>query len=187
MVEGMLLLGFVTLQRLTELAWAHHNTRRLLAAGGVEFGRPQYKFLVVLHAIWLGGLWLVASTRPVDPLLLAVFVILQLGRAWVIMTLRGRWTTRVIVLPGEILVAHGPYRWLRHPNYLIVAAEMAVVPLALGLVVYAAAFSVLNAALLFQRIRIETAALGLANGTLRRREGAETLALNRVVPPDTAG
>ena len=75
------------------------------------------------------------------------------------------WTTRVIVVPGEMLVAHGPYRWLRHPNYLIVAAEMAVVPLALGLVVYAAAFSVLNAALLFQRIRIETAALGLAGAS----------------------
>jgi hypothetical protein len=76
-----------------------------------------------------------------------------------------------------MLVAHGPYRWLRHPNYLIVAAEIAVVPLALGLVVYAAAFSVLNTALLFQRIRIETAALGLANGTLGRLEGAETLSL----------
>jgi methyltransferase len=177
MVEGTLLLGFVTLQRLAELAWAHHNTSRLLAAGGVEFGRPHYKFLVALHAIWLGGLWLVGSHRPVEPLLLGVFVILQLGRAWVILTLGGRWTTRVIVVPGEMLVAHGPYRWLRHPNYLIVAAEIAVVPLALGLVVYAAAFSVLNTALLFQRIRIETAALGLANGTLGRLEGAETLSL----------
>jgi len=165
MAEGMLLLGFVTLQRLAELAWARHNTSRLLAAGGVEFGRPHYKFLVALHAIWLGGLWLMASFRPVDPPLLVLFAMLQLGRAWVILTLGGRWTTRVIVVPGEVLVVHGPYRWLRHPNYLIVAAEMAVVPLTLGLAVYAAAFSVLNAALLFQRIRIETAALGLANGT----------------------
>ena len=181
MVEGMLLLGFVTLQRLTELAWAHHNTRRLLAAGGLEFGRPHYKFLVGLHAIWLGGLWLVASSRPVDPLLLVVFVILQLGRAWVILTLGGRWTTRVIVIPGEMLVAHGPYRWLRHPNYLIVAAEMAVVPLALGLVVYAVTFSVFNAALLFQRIRIEAAALGLAKTRARPRDRTRTVHPDEVV------
>ena len=174
MADGTLLLGFVTLQRLAELLWARHNTGRLLAAGGIEFGRPHYKFLVALHAVWLGGLWLVAPWRPVDPLLLVLFVLLQLGRAWVILTLGGRWTTRVIVVPDEVLVTRGPYRWLRHPNYLIVAAEMAVVPLALGLAVYAAAFSVLNAALLFHRIRIETAALGWAKGA--RLGGAAPLA-----------
>jgi methyltransferase len=176
MANGMLLLGFVTLQRLAELGLARHNTRRLLATGGVEFGQSHYKFLVGLHAMWLGGLWLLASSRPLDPLLLALFALLQLGRAWVLLTLGGRWTTRVIVVPGEVMVAHGPYRWLRHPNYLIVAAEMAVVPLALGLAVYAAAFSVLNAALLFERIRIETTALGLAKGTPARLAGAEPLA-----------
>jgi methyltransferase len=176
MADGMLLLGFVTLQRLAELGWARHTTNRLLAAGGVEFGRPHYKFIVALHAIWLGGLWLLAPWQPVDPLLLVLFAMLQLGRAWVIVTLGRRWTTRVIVVPGEVLVRRGPYRWLRHPNYLIVAAEMAVVPLALGLAAYAAAFSVLNAALLFQRIRIETGALGLAKGTSARLGSAEPLA-----------
>jgi methyltransferase len=176
MADGTLLLSFLTLQRLVELGWARHNTSRLLAAGGVEFGRPHYKFIVALHAIWLGGLWLLASWRPVDPLLLVLFAMLQLGRAWVILTLGGRWTTRIIVVPGEALVRRGPYRWLRHPNYLIVAAEMAVVPLALGLAVYAAAFSVLNAALMFQRIRIETAALGLAKGASTPLGSAEPLA-----------
>jgi methyltransferase len=171
MADGTLLLGFVTLQRLAELGLARHNTRRLLAVGGVEFGQSHYKFLVALHAIWLGGLWLVASSRPLNPLLSALFVLLQLGRAWVLLTLGGRWTTRVIVVPGEALVARGPYRWLRHPNYLVVAAEMAVVPLALGLAVYAAAFSVLNAALLFHRIRIETTALGLAKAAPARLAG----------------
>ena len=175
MADGMLLLGFVTLQRLAELGLARHNTRRLLAAGGVEFGRPHYKFLVALHAIWLGGLWLAASSRPLDPVLSMLFVLLQLGRAWVLLTLGRRWTTRVIVVPGEALVAHGPYRWVRHPNYVIVAAEIAVVPLALGLAVYASVFSVLNAALLFQRIRVETAALDLAKGTPTRLAGAEPL------------
>jgi len=175
MADGMLLLGFVTLQRLAELGLARHNTRRLLAAGGVEFGRPHYKFLVALHAIWLGGLWLAASSRPLDPVLSMLFVLLQLGRAWVLLTLGRRWTTRVIVVPGEALVARGPYRWLRHPNYVIVAAEIAVVPLALGLAVYASVFSVLNAALLFQRIQVETAALGLAKGAPTRLAGAGPL------------
>jgi methyltransferase len=173
MIDAVVLLGFVTVQRLAELGFARHNTDRLLAAGGVEFGRSHYKFVVALHTIWLGGLWLTASMRPVDPPLLIPFALLQLGRAWVILTLGGRWTTRVIVVPGEELVARGPYRWLRHPNYLIVAAEIAVVPLAFGLVVYAAAFSVLNAALLFERIRVETAALGWAEGASTRLGGAE--------------
>jgi methyltransferase len=176
MADGVMLLGFVTLQRLVELAWARHNTGRLLAAGGVEFGRSHYKFVVAVHAIWLGGLWLTAPLRPVDPTLLMLFAVLQLGRAWVILTLGRRWTTRVIAIAGERLVARGPYRWLRHPNYLIVAAEIAVVPLALGLAAYAAAFSVFNAALLFERIRVETAALGWATRASPRLGGTETLA-----------
>lgn len=176
MADGGLLLGFVTLQRLAELAFARHNTGRLLAAGGVEFGRSHYKFLVAVHAIWLGGLWLTAPLRAVDPLLLMLFAVLQLARAWVMLTLRGRWTTRIIVIAGERLVARGPYRWLRHPNYLIVAAEIAVVPLALGFAAYAAVFSALNAALLFERVRVETAALGWATRASPRLGGAETLA-----------
>jgi methyltransferase len=176
MADGALLLGFLTLQRLAELGWARRNTRRLLAAGGIEFGRSHYKLVVGLHALWLAGLWLTACLRPVDPLLLTLFGVLQLGRAWVIWTLGGRWTTRVIVIPGETLVARGPYRLLRHPNYLIVAAEIAVVPLAFGLVAYAVTFSILNAAVLFERIRVETAALGWARSPLSAKSATERLA-----------
>ena len=96
--------------------------------------------------------------RVIDPFWLSVFIVLQIGRLWVIASLGRRWTTRVIVLPGAATIARGPYRWLRHPNYLIVALEVAVVPLALGLPVFAYIFSVANAALLAYRIRIENEA-----------------------------
>ena len=161
--EAALLLGFVTLQRLAELALAARNTRALLAAGGVEAGQAHYTVMVALHATWLGGLWLLAFDHAVDRALLMLFVLLQLGRFWVIASLGRRWTTRVIVVPGERLVARGPYRFLKHPNYWIVAGEIAVVPLALGLPLYAAVFTVLNAGVLWVRVRVEDAALEAAD------------------------
>ncbi len=164
MGEGALLIAFITVQRLAELWLAQRNTARLLAAGGIEFGRSHYPWMVALHAAWLGGLWLLARDQPVNPILLAFFVLLQAGRLWVILSLGQRWTTRVIVIPGEQLVAGGPYRWFRHPNYLIVALEIATVPLALGLPIFAAVFTALNAVILYQRIRVENAALMQATG-----------------------
>lgn len=162
MTIAVLVLALVTLQRLGELVLAARNTRRLLARGAVEHGRRHYPFIVLLHAAWLGGLWLLAWDRPVSWPWLALFVVLQAGRAWVIATLGARWTTRVIVLPGEPPVARGPYRFLSHPNYLVVAAEIAVLPLALGLPAYALAFSALNAAMMAVRIPCEARALSRA-------------------------
>ena len=149
-------------QRLVELGLAQCNTVRLRAAGGVEFGAAHYPLMVALHASWLLGLWVLGHDRPVNPLWLALFVLLQVGRLWVIASLGRRWTTRVIVMPGATPVARGPYRWLRHPNYLIVALEIAVVPLALGLPLFALIFSLANAALLAYRIRVENEALAWA-------------------------
>jgi methyltransferase len=154
-----ILLAFVTLQRLGELALARRNTRRLLARGAVEHGAAHYPLIVALHAAWLAGLWALGWSRPVSLPWLAVYVLLQAFRVWVLASLGGRWTTRIIVLPGEPLVRRGPYRLLPHPNYLVVAGEIAVLPLALGLPLYAALFSVLNAAVLWVRIGAENAAL----------------------------
>jgi methyltransferase len=152
-------LAFVTLQRLGELALARRNTRRLLAEGGVEVGAGHYPWIVGFHALWLAGLWLVAWDRPVHTAWLLAFFALQVFRLWVIATLGQRWTTRIILVPDVPLVRTGPYRWLRHPNYAVVAAEIAVLPLAFGLPAYAAASSAVNAGLLFVRIRTEDAAL----------------------------
>jgi methyltransferase len=164
---GSILLAYLTVQRLIELWWARQNERQLLAAGGVEYGRSHLWLLVLLHAAWLAGLWLMAYDHPVSTVFLALFVVLQAGRYWVLATLGRRWTIRVIVVPGERLVARGPFRWLRHPNYAVVAGEIAVVPLALGLPIYALVFSVLNAAVLAIRIPAEDAALASVAQALR--------------------
>jgi methyltransferase len=157
--SGAILLVYLTVQRLIELWWAKENAARLMAAGGVEYGRSHLPLMILFHAAWLAGLWLLAYDRPVEPVFLALFVVLQMARFWVLATLGRRWTIRIIVVPGERLVAQGPYRLLRHPNYAVVIGEIAVVPLALGLPVYALVFSVLNAGMLAIRIPAENAAL----------------------------
>jgi methyltransferase len=156
---SILLLALVTLQRLGELALAERNTRRLKALGAVEVAPGHYPLIVGLHAAWLGGLWLLAWNRPLHPAWLGVFLVLQAGRLWVLSSLRERWTTRIIVLPGAPLVRRGPYRFLSHPNYLVVAGEILALPLSFGLLVYGLVFSVLNAAVLAVRIRAESGAL----------------------------
>ena len=162
---GAALLGFVTVQRAAELWWAKQNERRLFAAGGIEYGRSHLLLIVILHAAWLIGMWRLADDRPLDPLFFAIVVVLQIARFWILVTLGRRWTIRVIVVPGEELVARGPYRWLQHPNYAVVTGEFAAVPLALGLPLYALVFSILNAAVLAIRIPAENAALaGAASG-----------------------
>ncbi|HEV2365099.1 MAG TPA: isoprenylcysteine carboxylmethyltransferase family protein [Caulobacteraceae bacterium] len=154
------LLAFVTAERGVELALASRNTARLRARGAVEAGAGHYPFIVALHAAWLVGLWWLGRNHSLRPAWLAVFAALQVGRAWVIASLAERWTTRIMVLPGAVLVRRGPYRFVRHPNYLIVAGEIAVLPLALGLPLYAAAFSLINGVALAIRIRAEERAVG---------------------------
>jgi methyltransferase len=163
MDEGVWLIAFVALQRFAELGLAQWNTTRLRVAGGVEFGASHYPLMVALHASWLLGLWVFGHGRTIDPIWLAVFILLQVGRVWVIASLGRRWTTRVIVLLGAFPVAHGPYRWLRHPNYALVALEIAVVPLALGLPLFALVYSATNVALLIYRIGVENRALAWAS------------------------
>jgi len=99
--------------------------------------------------------------------LLALFILLQAGRIWVIASLGRRWTTRLIALPGAPLVTSGPYRWFAHPNYLIVAGEIAILPLAFDALAIAVGFSACNALLLLRRIRLEQAALDLPSYSIR--------------------
>ena len=160
---AFLILGLVTAQRLGELLLAERNTRRLLAKGAHEVGRGHYPFMVAVHAGWLVALWLLGPGPPIHVVPLIAYILLQAARIWVIATLGERWTTRIIVLPGAPLVRHGPYRWLDHPNYLIVVAEIAVLPLVFGLPEVAAFFSVLNALVLWVRIREENKALATSS------------------------
>ena len=149
-------LAVVALQRLLELAYASNNTARLRRRGAIEADAGAYPLYVLLHAGWLTSLavFVPAATRP-DWLLIGIFALLQLGRLWVIASLGAYWTTRIISLPDAPLVRTGPYRYVRHPNYLLVIAEIAVLPLAFGAVAIAATFSALNLMLIARRIRVE--------------------------------
>ncbi len=160
MTLGAILLLLVTLQRIGELWLSVRNTRRLLAQGAREYGRGHYPLVIAVHASWLGVLWWLAPLRPIDGFWLAVFVLLQIGRLWVLTTLGPRWTTRIIVLPDAPLVRRGPYRFVNHPNYVVVVGEIAVLPLVFGLWQAALVFTLLNAAVLWVRIREESRALG---------------------------
>jgi len=159
MTVAVVILALVTAQRLGELVLARRNTRRLLARGGVETGAGHYPLIVTQHAAWLGGLWLLAWDAPIHVGWLAAYLALQVLRAWTLLTLGARWTTRIITVPGETLVRRGPYRFLSHPNYLVVVGEIAVLPLVFGLWAYAILFSALNALVLAVRLRAETDAL----------------------------
>jgi methyltransferase len=138
---------------------ARRNTNALLERGAYEASPGHYPIIVVLHGLWLGALWWLAPGRPILWPLVFIFLMLQLGRLWVLATLGRRWTTRIIVVPGERLVMGGPFRFVRHPNYLIVILEIAVLPLAFGLWQVAVIFSLCNAAVLTIRIRAEEKAL----------------------------
>ena len=115
--------------------------------------------IVALHAAWLGGLWFEGWNQSINPLWFSVFVMLQVLRVWVLATLGRRWTTRIIVIPGEPLVNRGPYRWMSHPNYLVVIGELAALPLALGMPIFALIFSAVNLLILRIRIKAENSAL----------------------------
>ena len=159
MTLAALILALVSIQRLAEAAWARANTRRLLALGAVEAGAGHYWALIGLHAAWLAGLWLFAHDVQISLPWVGVYLLLQVFRAWIFWTLGRRWTTRIVVIPGEKLVAAGPYRFLRHPNYIVLAAEVATLPVVFGLWWYAALFSLLNLAILAWRIVVEEHAL----------------------------
>jgi methyltransferase len=156
--QGVALL--VAAQRLGELVYARRNESRLRTRGAVESGARHYPLFILLHGAWLLAVFLLipADRVPSWPLL-GLFLLLQAARVWVVATLGPYWTTRVLSLPGAPLVRRGPYRWVQHPNYLIVTAEIAVLPLAFGAWWIAIAFSLANALLLYHRIGVEEQAL----------------------------
>ena len=159
MAPALLLLTFVTLQRLVELAWNRRNERALRARGAIEAGAGHYPVMVALHTLWLVTLWTMGWNRPLVLGWVAVYAALQLGRLWVLATLGRRWTTRVFVVPGETLVRRGPYRFVSHPNYAVVILEIFALPLAFRLQWVSVLFGVANLALLAWRMRVENQAL----------------------------
>jgi methyltransferase len=155
---GLILL--VAAQRVGELALARRNTKALKARGAVEIGARHYPLIVALHAAWLVAVTACLPSPPaVNIWFLAAYLAVQALRVWTLLSLGPYWTTRIITLPGAPLVRRGPYRFVRHPNYLVVSLEIALLPLVFGEIIVAIVFSLLNAAALACRIRQEDKAL----------------------------
>jgi methyltransferase len=159
LIAGLLLLA--TLQRLIELVIANRNTRALLAEGAYEVGRGHYPAIVFLHTTWLAVLWafLLVDLTQFVPWAAIAYVAVQGLRLWTLLSLGRYWTARIIVVPTAPLVRRGPYRFIRHPNYLVVVLEIALLPLALGSWPLALGFSIVNAIVLAWRIRAEETTL----------------------------
>jgi len=167
----LLFLLLLSAERVLELWISRRNARASFARGGVEVGRRHYRVMAALHTAFLlsCALEVVLLRRPFPGApgwaALAGALLAQGLRYWAIATLGERWSTRVIVVPAEAPVVSGPYRWVRHPNYVAVVVEIALVPLVHGAFVTALMFSIANAALLAVRIRVEERALGGAYAT----------------------
>ncbi len=175
------LLAFIALERIFELALSRRNARRAFARGGIESGQRHYRVMTVLHTSFLLSCAVEAMlTDRAAPAWLSMSALTgalaaQALRYWAVSALGDRWNTRVIVLPGAAPVTRGPYRFMRHPNYLAVMLELASVPLIRGLWITAAVFSVANAILLAVRITVEERALG-------DRYASSFAALPRLIP-----
>jgi methyltransferase len=159
MTTASIILLFVTLQRFSELVIARRNTAALMAKGAVEHGAAHYPAMVLLHASWLLGLWWLGWNALVIWPLMYLYIALQVFRIWILATLGSRWSTRILTVPNEQLVVRGPYRFVRHPNYVLVLLEVPLLPLALGLNGFALLYGLLNIAMLAWRIRVEETAL----------------------------
>lgn len=155
MIPAAVLLALLTVQRSSELLVSARNTKALIRAGASERAPDQYPLMIALHATWLVSLWLLAWIREVGLWWIPLLALLQVGRFWTMRTLGSRWTTRIIIPRDAAPLVSGPYRFVRHPNYLIVAVELPCISLALGLAWHAALFGALNLAMLSWRIREE--------------------------------
>ena len=155
----------VALQRVGELVLARRNTARLIAEGADEIGAEHYPLFVVVHWLWLFVMFALSPPGVVVwwPLI-GLFVALQAARVWIIVSLGRFWTTRIVTLPGVPLVRRGPYRWMKHPNYAVVVAELYILPTAFGLWEVGLVFTVFNLPLMIWRIKTENAALAERSG-----------------------
>lgn len=165
----VLAVALVAGQRLFELVLARKNELRTRARGAVERGQRHYLSIVALHTLWLVSTLVEGLLRGPElpvfwPVPLALFLLVQPLRYWAIFSLRERWNTKILVVPGEKPVRCGPYRYLEHPNYVVVVVEILAFPLIFGGWITALVFTVLNAAILSVRVREENRALSELSG-----------------------
>jgi methyltransferase len=165
----VLAVTIVAAQRLFELVLARRNERRARARGAIERGRGHYPLIVALHVLWIVSTLVESVLRGPEilafwPLPLALFLLVQPLRYWAVFSLGESWNTKILVVPGVKPVRRGPYKYLNHPNYVVVAVEILAFPLIFDALVTALVFTVLNAAVLYVRISEENRALAELSG-----------------------
>ena len=154
------LILFIISQRLCELIYSNINTKRLLKEGAKEFGRKHYPLFIVLHSTWIISVFIFApQNKEFNIYFLIIFFIMQIARLWVLISLGKFWTTRIISQVDQPLIKKGPYKYFKHPNYLIVCIEIAVLPLVYNLFNIAIIFTIANLILIFWRVNVENQAL----------------------------
>lgn len=159
-----IIVGLVIVQRLVELVIAKRNEKKSFAAGGIEYDKKGYLVIVIMHIMFFISLfaeyfYFYRTLNDFWVIFLVLFILAQGLRYWAITSLGSLWNTRIIIVPGSKLVRYGPYRYFKHPNYMAVITELAVLPLMFSCFVTAIAFSVVNLFLLKRRIAIEENAL----------------------------
>ena len=161
----ILFIIFVVAQRLLELVVARKNEQWLLKNGAVEYGKRHYPLIVTLHTLFIISMIMnynASDAAPFDPLFFGIFVALLLLKIWVIASLGHYWNTKIYRIRNADLVSKGPYKFVKHPNYIIVVAEIAVIPLVFHLYYTAIVFTLLNAAMLYVRISVENRILAIS-------------------------
>lgn len=149
---------FLITQRFTELYISKRNEKWLLSQGAIEYGREHYPYIVALHTLFIVSLiveYYLSGGKPMSYVFLLLFVLLLLFKYWVLNSLGSYWNTRIYRIPGEAAVCKGPYKFFKHPNYVDVVLEIAIIPLIFHLYYTAIIFSVLNAVVLSVRIKVE--------------------------------
>lgn len=161
----ILFIFFVVTQRLLELAVARKNEQWLLKNGAVEYGKRHYPLIVTLHTLFIISMIMdynASYSSPFDPLFFGIFMVLILLKIWVIASLGRYWNTKIYRIRHADLISKGPYKFVKHPNYMIVVAEIAVIPLVFHLYYTAIVFTLLNAAMLYVRISVENRILAIS-------------------------
>ena len=155
----------ILLQRALEELYSARNTSRLLAEGGREAGREYYPVVAITHLAWIAAIFLlIPATAPVNWSLALLYLLLQVARYWIIATLGRYWTHRIVTLESAPVVRDGPYRYLRHPNYVVTIAETFLLPLVFGYAAVAVIFGCVWSAVLYYKIILEDAALAERRG-----------------------
>jgi len=161
-----IILLIIIIQRLTELVIAKRNEKWLREHGAVEYGQDHYKYIVLLHTMFFVSMLIEYNFRErhldfsvINYLFLVIFILLQIMRIWVLISLGKYWNTKILRIPDSVLISKGPYRYFKHPNYIIVVCEIFVIPLIFDLYYTAVIFSVLNAVMLKVRIKEENKVL----------------------------